>query len=69
MGGIRVVVNIAVKDGGGILANSGANEFLTTEVIFNEVSYAIDNTRNSNEGISILRVCYEVIPVDNGELL
>jgi hypothetical protein len=69
MGSVRVVIYTAVEDGGGILTNSGRDEGLAAGVVLDEVGDVVNDSSNGNEGLSVLGVGYEVIPVDNRELL
>jgi hypothetical protein len=69
MGGVGMVVDTAVEDGGGIFTNSRRNEGLTSGVVLDEVGDVMDDSSNGNEGLSVLGVCNEVVPVDNWELL
>jgi hypothetical protein len=69
MGGVGMVVDTAVFNGGGIFTNSRRNEGLTAGVVLDEVGDVMDDSSNGNEGLSVLGVCNEVVPVDNWELL
>ena len=64
-----MVVYTTVEDGGGILTNSGRDEGLAAGVVLDEVGDVVNDSSNGNEGLSVLGVGYEVIPVDNRELL
>lgn len=69
VGGVGVVVDTTVKDGGGILADGRVDEGTATRVVLDEVGDIVDDTGNSNEALSFLRLSNEVIPVNNGELV
>ena len=69
VGGVRVVVDTAVEDGSGILTNGRGDKSLATGVLLDEVGNVVDDTSNGNEGLSVLGLGDEVVPVDNGELL
>lgn len=69
VGGVGVVVDTTVEDGRGVLADGRGNQGLATGVIADKVADIVDNTSNGHEGLSVLGVSDEVIPVNDGELL
>lgn len=64
-----MVVDTTVEDGGGVLANGGRDEGLATRVVLDKVGHIMDNTSNGNEGLAVLGLRNEVVPVDDGELV
>lgn len=69
VGGVGVVVDTTVEDGSGVLADGRRDEGLATGVLLDEGGNVVDDTSDGDEGLAVLGLGDEVVPVDNGELL
>ena len=69
MGSVGVVVDTTVEDGGGIFTDTRTDEGLSTWVLFDECSYVMDNTSNSDECLTILGARYIIFPIHDWKLL
>lgn len=68
VGGVGVVINTAIEDGGGILANGRRDQRLATRMVLDEVGNIVNDTGNGNKTLAVLGICNKVVPVHNGEL-
>ena len=69
VGGVGVVVDTTVEDGGSVLANGRVDESLATGVILDELANVVDDTSDSDPGLAVLGLGNKVVPADNGEVL
>ena len=69
VGGVGVVVDTAVKDGSGVLANGRRDQSLATGVVGNELANVVDDTSNRDPSLAVLRLLNKVVPADNREAL
>lgn len=66
---VGVEVDTAVEHGGGVLADTAADERLATGVLVDEVSYVVNDTGNSNETTAVFGLLNIVVPLDDGKLV
>lgn len=66
---VGVQVNTTVENSCGILSNSRGDESLATGVVLDEVGNVVDDTGNGDEGLAVLGLLNEVVPVNDGKLL
>ena len=64
-----MVVDTTVEHSGGVLANTGSDEGLSTWVVLDEVTNIVDNTGNGNKSATVLSLGLVVVPRDDWELL
>lgn len=66
MGGVGVVVDAAVEDGGGVLADARVDQGPSTGVLLDEVRDVVNDTSNCNQGAAVLGFLLVGVPVDDG---
>lgn len=69
MGGVGVVVDAAVEDGGGVLADARGDQGLAAGVDADEVGDIVDDAGHRDEGAAIAGLGLVGVPVDDGQLL
>jgi len=64
-----VVVDTTVEDGSCVLSNARADQSLSTWVFLDKVANIVNDTSDSNEGLTILGTANILVPVNDWQLL
>ena len=66
---MSTVIKTTIEHGGSILANSTANQSLSSGVVHDKFTHVVHDTRNSDQRTSIHGLFFKVIPLDQWQLL
>lgn len=61
--GIGMIVDAAVEDGGGVLADAGADHSFSTWVFFDEIRDVVNDTSDGDQASSVLGLILIVFPI------
>jgi hypothetical protein len=64
-----MVINTAVKNGRGVLANTRTDQCFSTRVLLDEMSDIMNYTSNRHKSSAVLGLCLVSVPIDDGQLL